>query len=318
MATECIKELGILPEWFDSATAAYYDGYIHLVGQAEKAVTLKNTHYVLDVNGNRIYSINAPFGNRGEGLASLLNGRLYQVGSTTINDTWYFDPNIAGYTAASWQFVSNFASAIGSRTMAAGCDANGWFYILGGWTNNTIYKTQNFTSWTFVANLPSNINRLSSAGCCFFNNKIYIVGGVSNVTAQNPTSFYNGFVDGYVYTLDPVTDTLTQIYQDKVKFGQCWGNLQTDGTKLYWVRGFVSSTQALTFSPGDGIVANDNQRGMYSSFDGITWTTESLYSDTNTGFLFERHATPNCRANNAAYFIGGFAANDMWKLEYSL
>ena len=57
---------------------------------------------------------------------------------------------------------------------------------------------------------------------------------------------------------------------------------------------------------------------MYSSFDGITWTTESLYSDTNTGFLFERHATPNCRANNAAYFIGGFAANDMWKLEYSL
>jgi hypothetical protein len=318
ISIECIKEKRILPKWFDSATAGYYDGYIHLVGQAEYATVLKNTHYVFDLNGNIVHSLlSAPFGNRGEGLVSYLNGKMYQVGSTTIDDVWSFDPSIAGYTNASWQWVNtNFVPQIGRRVMAGGCDANGWFYIFGGWNNNTVYKTQDFVNWTSLGNLPSNINRLSSAGYCFFNNKIYVVGGVSNVTAFNTSAFYNGNVDGYVYTLDPATGTWTQIHQDKVKFGCCWGNLQTDGTYLYWVRGYVSTAQAATFNPGDGIIADYNQRGVYASLDGITWTNVSLYAQNNLGFLFERHATPNTRVGNAAYFIGGFAANDMWKFEY--
>lgn len=317
ISVQCIKEMNLLPKWFDSATAGYYGGYIHLVGQAEKAVTLKNTHYVLDLNGNIVYSLTPPFGNRGEGLVSYLNGKMYQVGSTTIDDVWSFDPSIAGYTNASWvQVNANFVPQMGRRAMAAGCDANnGWFYIFGGWANNTVYKTQDFITWTSLGNLPTNIAYISSAGCCFFQNKIWLVGGVANVTSFSSASFYNGDVDGYVYTFDPVTETFTQVHQDNVKFGCCWGNLQTDGTNLYWIRGYVSQEQGSQFNPGDGIRPYYNQRGVYSSPDGINWTDVSLYAENNTGFLFERHATPNVRVGNAVYFLGGFAANDVWKIQ---
>lgn len=317
ISVQCIRQANLLPEWFDSATAGYYDGYIHLVGQATKAVIPTNTHYVLDLNGEVVHFLTPPIGDRAEGLVSHLNGKMYQVGGIAKDDVWCFDPSKAGYSNSSWQMTNpNFSTLIGRRVMAGGCDANGWFYIFGGWDNNTVWKTQDFVDWIYVGELPPDLNRLSSAGCCLFQGKIWVVGGVSNVMGINTESFYNGTVEGHVYTLDPTTDKWTKIHRDKVKFGCCWGNLQTDGTCLYWVRGFVSSAQAATFDSEDGIVANYNQRGVYASMDGIKWTEVSLYAENNLGFLFERHATAHVRVGNAVYFLGGFAANDMWKLEY--
>jgi hypothetical protein len=317
ISVRCIKQANLLPDWFDGATAGFYDGYIHLVGQAAKAVTPRNTHYVLDSNGEVVHALTPPFGGRAEGLVSHLNGKMYQVGGIAIDDVWSFDPSIAGYTNESWRRVNpDFSSRIGRRVMAGGCDANGWFYIFGGWDNNTVWKTRDFIEWTFVGELPSEIIRLSSAGCCLFQGKIWVVGGVSDVKGFETDRLYSGKVDGYVYTLDPVTDGWTQVHRDKVRFGCCWGNLGTDGTLLYWIRGYVSREQAATFDPGDGIVPHYNQRGVYASADGVTWSDVSLYAENNLGFLFERHATAHVRVGNAAFFMGGFGANDMWRLEH--
>lgn len=305
-----IKEWSLLPNWFDSPGTAYFDGKIHLVGQATQAITASNKHYVLDINGNLLHDITAPFSARAESLVSTLNGKLYCIGGTTTQDVWEFDPTIAGYTAGSWSLTNaSFVASIGDRIMAGGCDANGWFYIFGGWNQSTVYKTQNFTSWTLVGNLPANIDKISGCASFFFGGKIWVIGG-SKTFGTTVTDYYNGAVDGHVYSLDVSTDTWALVNTDKERFGQCWIDGFTDGTSMFILKGYISSAQFSTYGVTNAVQGNN--RGLMKSTDGITWTDLSLYDGFT--FLFERHRAGVVNAGANGYIIGGFQGNDMWRV----
>lgn len=322
MATlTCIKEQGLMShdghlEWGDSLSTVYLDGYIHAVGQARRAVYPSNKHYVFDLNGNVAHEISAPFDPRGEANVSTIGGKLTAVGGAgTTQDIWQFDHTIAGYTAGSWtQIDSNFVPEIGRRDFASSADLNGWFYITGGANNNTVYKTQNFTSWTLVGNLPANIARVCAPAFFVFQNKLWIVGGATDVTdilGGDPNGIYNSDVNGYVYNLDPATDTWTLVHQDKELFGQIWLDGAANSSAMYISKGFISTAQLATYGGGTG-AREGNNRGLLRSVDGVTWTSMGL-TDGNA-FFYESHRRGFLNVGEDIYSLAGFAANDMWKI----
>jgi len=318
MATlTCIKEAGLMPEWGDSLGMIYFDGKIHACAQARRAVYLSKLHYTFDINGNIIDTITAPFDARAEVNISTLGGKITVIGgsATGLVDIWQFDPTIAGYTASSWtQIDSNFVPKIGNRVFAGHGTVNGWFYIFGGVDNNTVYKTQNFTSWTLVGNLPTNIARVCASACFTFQNKIWVIGGATNVTnndASGSGGLFSGNVDGYVYTLDPATDTWTLVHQDKELFGTFWLDGAANSTAMYVSKGYMSSTQLATYSGGSS-ARQGNNRGLLRSTDGVNWTSISLTS--GNAFFYESHRRGFLNVGEDIYSLGGFSANDMWKI----
>lgn len=309
-----IKEVGLMDRWGDSVAGAWYNGAIHLVGQAEKAIYPSKLHYIFDTSGNRIAKITAPYPPRGETCVSKLHGNLYSISSTTSNDVWKFDPSIAGNTAESWVEVnSDFTPSIGSRLMAAGLDFNGWFYIFGGWNRSTVYKTQDFLNWTLVGNLPANIDKLSACASFVFNNKIWLIGGATHMAnGGGPNEFYESDVDGYVYTFDPQSETFEEIHQDKELFGSIWLDGAADDTYMYVSKGYISTAQFASYSGGTS-AREGNNRGLLRSTDGIVW--ENVELKVGLAFYFERHRACMVNANGTVYIIAGYNANDMWKIE---
>jgi hypothetical protein len=321
MATlTCIKEQGLMSyqghfEWGDSLGVIYFDGKIHAVGQARRAIYPSNSHYVFDLNGNVLYNISAPFAARGEANVSTLGGKLTALGGAgNVQDIWQFDPS-TGYNAGSWtQIDADFTSKIGRRDFAASATVNGWFYMIGGTNNNTVYKTQNFTSWTLVGNLPSNITRLCACAFFVFQGKIWVIGGGANVTNSDAAAtggLYNSDLNGYVYNLNPATDTWTLVSQDKELFGSIWIDGAANSTAMYISKGYISTAQLATFPSGSG-ARFQNNRGLLRSTDGVNWTSMSLIS--GNAFFHESHRRGFLNVGEDIYSVAGFAANDMWKI----
>jgi len=309
-----IVEHGVLPEWGDSLGQIYFDGKIQAAGQARRAIYNSNKHYVFTLSGQILHDIDMPSGagTRAESNTSNLGGKFTVLGGIGNQDIWQFDPAIAGYTAGSWtQLVSDFKPNIGRREMAWGATVGSWFYIGGGWNNNTVYKTQNFTTWTLVGNLPTNIARVCACACCVFQGKIYVIGGATNVTDESVAGTYAGDVDGYVYSLDPATDTWTLVTQDKERFGQMWIDAAANSTAIYVSKGYISSSQILSYSGGSNAVYNNN-RGLMRSTDGSTWTDMGLTDGLK--FFYESHRRMMVTVGEDIYTIAGFAVNDMWKI----
>lgn len=318
MSLTCIKEGGLMvdsngaPRWGDSLALCYYDGMIQAIGQAEVAIYPSQLHYAWDLNGNIVHRYTAPFPARAETCVSLLGGKITSVGSTTTYDVWQFDPTIAGYTSASWsQITSNFIPSIGQRIMATSADVGGWFFIIGGWNRNTVYKTQDFTNWTLVATLPTELESISACGCCVFNGLIWIIGGSTNMSSGAGTEFLAGQVNGRVFTLDPDDGTITEVHQDQERFGQVWLDAVATDDYIYVLKGYISSSM-LSQYPSGTAARFGNNRGLMRSADGQIWEDLSLTDGIAT--LYERHRAGAVKVNNNAYFLAGFNANDMWKI----
>lgn len=314
MSLICVKEVGLMDRWGDSLGMCYYDGYLHAVGQAEVAIVASQYHYVFDLNGNVIHKITAPFSGRAESNISLLGGKITCIGSAGgAQDIWQFDPAIAGYTADSWtQINSSFVAAIGNRYMAAGADADGWFWIFGGWNNSTVYKTQNFTDWTFVSNLPTDLDKVSGCGCCVFNGLIYLIGGSTNMDEGGADEFYNGNYFGKVWTFNPATEAFTEVYENQEHFGQIWLDAVATDDYIYVVKGYIRPEVIPVQFPPETDAVGGNNRGLLRSADGVTWESMNLTDGLAT--LFERHRAGVVAAENVAYILAGFNANDFWKI----
>lgn len=312
----CIKPNNLITYWADSMSCVYYDGYIHAIGSADRAIYPTKNHYVFDTHGNLIHMINAPWASaKSEINLSKINGKIYTVGGTiNNNEIWSFDPSVAGYTASSWVLVNDSAvSSIGNRYMAWSGDVNGWFYIGGGYgggaENNKVYKTQNFTNWTHCATLPTDILKISACGSTVFNNKIYLIGGATNFPTDDVNGLYASEVKGYVYVFDPANNSFTKLLEDQNKFGYIWIDAISIDNYIYVSKGFVSTAQGSSHSP---VLNQGNKRGMLRSSDGITWSEINLrYGDY---YFYERHRPGVVNVLNTPYFLGGFSSNDMWKI----
>lgn len=307
----CLKANKLIDKWFDSASCVYYDGYIHLIGSADRAVYPTNKHYVLNTFGDIIHSITCPWTANAEIVLSKLNNKIYIVGGTGSQEIWSFDPAISGYTASSWILI-NASPSIGDRRMSFGGDINGWFYIGGGWGQSSIYKTQNFTDWTFCANLPALIDKLSGCACCVFNNKLWLIGGGANMATNDAVGFYESEVNGYVYTFDPTNNTFNQVYQNQEHFGQLWLDAVSNDKYIYVVKGYIYPSSIASQFPGVTNAVPRNNRGILRSQDGITWTSIDLKYGSN--YFSERHRTSVVNINNTPYLMGGFQHNDMWRI----
>lgn len=313
MNITCIKENGLCQdEWGDSIASTYFDGYIHGVGQARRAIFASNLHYVWDTSGNIIHKIEAPWDPRSEALLSKLNGKLYVIGSAgSLQDIWVFDPTVAGYTAASWSLVNaSFVADIGNRYMAAGGDIGGWFYIAGGWGRTTVYKTQDFLTWTFVANLPAIISKISAPAFFIKDSLLWLVGGSCNMTTEDATGFYQGELNGHVHTMD-ASGTFTLLMSDQEKFGQVWLDGGTDGTNIFISKGYIDPTAFIAQYPPVTSANPSNNRGIMTSTDGVAWTDISPID--GLAIYHERHRTSMVNAGGIVYTLAGFMGNDMWK-----
>lgn len=297
-------------EWGDSLVPVWFDNKLHCAGQARRAIYPENTHLVFDLEGNLLYNIAAPFNARAEGPTVVLNNKLYVFGGTTTQDTWCFDPTIDGYTANSWYLVGNYQSAIGGRKAAWGIVLNGWFYCGGGIGSTTVYKTQNFTTWTLVGNLPTNIAYITTMAWFEFQGKLWVIGGSAGITSES-VSIYDGAVDGYVYSFDPVTEIWTLVHQDKELFGSMFIDGGANSTAMYVSKGYISAQQLATFPPGSN-ARQGNNRGLLRSTDGINWTEVTLTD--GLAFFYESHRRGLVTVGEDIYSLAGFAANDMWKI----
>lgn len=313
MSLTCIKQSKLMDQWGDSLGCAFYDGNIHVVGQAVSAIHSSSLHYIFDVAGNRIAKFEAPYGTRAEACISTINGLLTAIGGTTQTDIWQFNPAIAGNTAGSWYLINpNFAPAIGSRIMACSADVDGWCYIIGGWDRNTVYKTQDFLNWTLVCTLPAALHRVSAFGCCVFNGLIWIIGGGTNMPdGGTGVQFYQSDVNGGVYALDPADGSVTEMLIDQERFGNVWLDVTATDDFIYVNKGYIDSQQLDQYPP-DSQARAGNNRGLMRSPNGIDW--EDMGTTDGLAFLFERHRAGAVSHDNIAYYLAGFNANDMWKI----
>ena len=301
MGIECVLEYGACVEHTDSIAMADFDGMLHGFGGAVQATTESNLHQAWSkTTGKRLYRYAAPFTASSEQLISTIKtGKLVLIGSVDASDIWEFDPTIAGYASGSWsQLDSNYQTEIGVRTMAAGFDLGGWFYILGGWGGTDCYKTQDFLNWTLVGSLPSAISRISGCGWCVHKGVAHLIGGSTRLASPyGLTEFYAAETLGHHYTFDG--STFTFVETDDAKFGTTWCDLASDGTNLWLAKGYNGS---------------GNVRGLLKSTDdGATWSEVSPLNDGLCWFN-ESHRRGALSTNGAAYFVGGNFANDIWKM----
>lgn len=300
MAIECLKEYGICTEHTDSMAMAWFDGKIQAIGGAVQAVTASNLHQVYDTSGNLLYRYTAPFTADSEMLVSYVkSGKLVVLGQLNQQEIWEFDPTIAGYTSSSWtQITSDFTPDIGVRKMAVGGDLSGWFYILGGWEGTDVYRTQDFVNWTFVDNLPAAINRVSGPGFCVHDGHIYMAGGATRLASPyGLTEFYAAERLGHLYKFDGTT--FTAITTSAANFGHIWGDLVSDGTNLWYAKGYL---------------VNTNERGLLKSTDdGANWSAVTPLNDGLCWFV-ESHRRGALSTSGAGYYFGGNFVNDAWKV----
>lgn len=304
VAIRCIKNKGVLPLWTDSIAVCWYAGQLHFIGGAVNALNGSKLHYIYNFDGTTLTltnTITGPFTGTNEATISLLNGKLTLIGGTTSNEIWDYDPSRAGKTASSWiQKDADLTLSIGGRKMAAGIDLGTYHYQIGGWGNQTVYKTQNFTAWTLVGNTPANIPKWAGGGFCAHKGKGYLVGGAKNVAADGSDYLQDAQLGGYVYCLDPAGDTWTLVSTDD-KHKTVWCDIGSDGTNLWMKQGKLPST-------------DKNLRGLYKSTDdGATWSSVSVHSGTDT--LFETHRSSMCLTPYGLIITMGFNANNFWVLE---
>lgn len=300
MGIECLLEYGACIEHTDSITMADFDGMLQGFGGAVQATAESNLHQAWSkTTGERLHRYATPFTPSSEQLISTIKtGKLVLIGSVDASDIWEFDPTIAGYASGSWsQLDSNYQTEIGNRSMAWGGDIGGWFYIGGGWGGTDVYKTQNFTSWTLVGSLPSAISRISGCGCCAHDGLIHLIGGATRIASPyGLTEFLAAERLGHHYTFDGSTFTLVET--DAAKFGHIWGDLASDGTNLWYARGYkVSNERGLLKSTDDGATFSE----ATPLNDGLRWFNES-------------HRRGALSTSGAAYFVGGNFMNDIWKM----
>lgn len=300
MGLQCLQEYGVCTEHTDSMAMAYFDGKIHAFGGAVQAVTASNLHQAYDTSGNLISRYSAPFTADAEMLVSYIkSGKLVVVGQVSQQEIWEFDPTVAGYASGSWtQITSDFTASIGGRLAAWGADIGGEFFIGGGFNGTDVYKTSNFTSFTSVGSLPAAISRISACGFCVHKGVLHVVGGATRLgSPYGKTEFYAAERLGHHYTFDGSSWTLVET--DATKFGHIWGDLVSDGTTLWYAKGYK---------------VNTNERGLLrSDDDGATWSEVSPLNDDLCWFV-ESHRRGFLSTSGAAYFFGGNFVNDAWKL----
>lgn len=299
MGIQCLREYGVCTEHTDSMGIAYFDSKLHAFGGAVQAVTASNLHQVWDTGGTLLHRYAAPFTADAEMLVSYVkSGKLVVLGGNLQQQIWEFDPTIAGYASGSWtQITSNFVPSIGARVMSWGADLAGWFYIGGGFNGTDVYKTQNFTSWTLVGSLPAAINRISACGSCVHGGVVHLIGGATRLASPyGVTEFYAAERLGHHYTFDGTSFSLVET--DVTKFGHIWGDLASDGTNLWYSRGFRA--------------IGGNERGLLKSTDnGATWSAVTPLNDGLRWFN-ESHRRGALSTASGAYFVGGNFVNDMW------
>lgn len=306
MAISCIKEYGICDEHTDSIALVIssIDGTerIHGFGGAPQAAAVgTNFHHVWNKDGSLFTRYAAPFPADSEMLVSLVkSGKIVAMGSINSQEVWEFDYSIAGYTSASWSKIgTTYTAAIGVRAMAAYCDLGGWFYVVGGWGGTNVVRTQDFVTWSTVVALPSAIDRISGCGFAVHGGVLHLIGGATRIASPyDINAFYAAEQLGHHYTFNGTSFSLVET--DATKFGHIWGDLASDGTNLWYSRGFRT--------------VGGNERGLLKSTDeGSTFTTFSPLNDGMRWFV-ESHRRGALSTSGGAYFIGGNFVNDMWKM----
>jgi len=321
----CALKTGVFPNWLDSATGVDFNGQIHLMGAAIGAITPSNKHYVYSYARQRLVAIDAPWGPRAEVNVSLLDDKMTIVGNSGhTQDVWQFDPAIAGNAAGSWtQLSSSHVAEIGNRYNSTGCDGgNGWFYLFGGWGNNTVVRTQTFLDgdWEEVATFPAGIGQLNSNGCCLHSGLIYLIGGSSNMPTNDEAGFYGSEINGHVYTFNPTTYAFTLVTTDKQKFGQMWIDACSDGTNLFVSKGYISESQYAAYSSPPAGVRTLNNRGFFVSTDnGANWSSMAnegakLACIDDLESYAERHRASLFLANGEVNAVAGYGTNDWWRV----